>query len=309
MTSTDPAADDFVYEEFAYLHENAAEYGLPWDGAPAVERRRVELPDGRHLSALAWGDIDGGDAVVFLHGGSQNAHTWDTVILALGRPALAIDLPGHGHSAWRDDRAYDPRNIADDVAVAIAELAPDAPAIVGMSLGGLVTNAVAARHPALARRLVVVDVTPGVTAEKAKHIHDFVQGPPDFPSFTEIFERTVQFNPTRTEASLRRGIIHNAERQPNGSWRWRYDRRGRDEGAAPFDMAALWDDVDAVAPEVPYLLVRGGAEGTVVDDDDVAELVRRRRTAEVVLVEGAGHSVQGDRPLELTALIERVLAP
>jgi pimeloyl-ACP methyl ester carboxylesterase len=307
MTSTDPASDDFAYEEFAYLHENAAEYGLPWNGRPAVERRRVELSDGRHLSALVWGDSSTGAAVVFLHGGSQNAHTWDTVILALGRPAVAIDLPGHGHSAWRDDRAYDPRNIADDVAVAIAQLAPAAPLIVGMSLGGLVTNAVAARHPQLARRLVVVDVTPGVTADKAKHIHDFVQGPPDFPSFTEIFERTVQFNPTRTEASLRRGIIHNAARQPDGSWRWRYDRRGRDEAAAPFDMAVLWEDVDAIADEVPYLLVRGGAEGTVVDDDDVAQLLQRRPSADVVVVDGAGHSVQGDRPLELTALIQGVL--
>jgi pimeloyl-ACP methyl ester carboxylesterase len=308
MTATDPAAPDFVYEEFAYLHENAAEYGLAWTGTPSVARRRTELPDGRHLSALAWGDTAAGDAVVFLHGGSQNAHTWDTVILALGRPAVAVDLPGHGHSAWRDDRAYNPRNIADDVAVAVAELAPGAPAIVGMSLGGLVTNAVAARHPELARRLVVVDVTPGVTADKAKHIHDFVQGPPDFPSFTEIFERTVQFNPTRTEASLRRGIIHNAERQPDGSWRWRYDRRGRDGEAAPFDMSALWTDVEAIGPDVPYLLARGGAEGTVVDDEDVAELLRRRPTAQVVVVEGAGHSIQGDRPLELTALVEQVLA-
>ncbi len=36
--------------------------------------------------------------MVFLHGGGQNAHTWDTVILGLGVPALAIDLPGHGRS-------------------------------------------------------------------------------------------------------------------------------------------------------------------------------------------------------------------
>jgi hypothetical protein len=44
MTSTDPASDDFAYEEFAYLHENAAEYGLPWNGPPAVERWRGVTP-------------------------------------------------------------------------------------------------------------------------------------------------------------------------------------------------------------------------------------------------------------------------
>jgi pimeloyl-ACP methyl ester carboxylesterase len=45
----------------------------------------------------------------------------------------------------------------------------------------------------------------------------------------------------------------------------------------------------------------------VVSDDDVAELRRRRPDAEVVVVEGAGHSVQGDRPLELAAIIESAL--
>ncbi len=30
--------------------------------------------------------------------------TWDTVIVGLGVPALAVDLPGHGRSAWREGR-------------------------------------------------------------------------------------------------------------------------------------------------------------------------------------------------------------
>ena len=29
-------------------------------------------------------------AVLLLHGGAQNAHTWDTVLIALGRAALAL---------------------------------------------------------------------------------------------------------------------------------------------------------------------------------------------------------------------------
>jgi pimeloyl-ACP methyl ester carboxylesterase len=53
----------------------------------------------------------------------------------------------------------------------------------------------------------------------------------------------------------------------------------------------------------PYLLVRGGAEGTVVDDADVAELMRRRPDAKVVTVSDAGHSIQGDQPLALAELI------
>ena len=42
--------------------------------------------------------------VLLIHGWAQNAHTWDTVALALGRPLLAVDLPGHGHSGGRGQR-------------------------------------------------------------------------------------------------------------------------------------------------------------------------------------------------------------
>ena len=53
------------------------------------------------------------------------------------------------------------------------------------------------------------------------------------------------------------------------------------------------------------MLVRGLA-WSVVDDEDVAELLRRQPTATVVGVEGAGHSVQGDRPVELAGILARV---
>ena len=67
----------------------------------------VERIESRPISALKFGD--GPPRVVFLHGGGQNAHTWDTVIVGLGEPALAVDLPGHGRSAWREDGDYGPK--------------------------------------------------------------------------------------------------------------------------------------------------------------------------------------------------------
>jgi pimeloyl-ACP methyl ester carboxylesterase len=55
--------------------------------------------------------------------------------------------------------------------------------------------------------------------------------------------------------------------------------------------------------QVPFLLVRGSTS-PVVDDDDVAELRRRNPAAEVEVVEGAGHSIQGDQPVELARILE-----
>jgi hypothetical protein len=46
---------------------------------------------------------------------------------------------------------------------------------------------------------------------------DFVKGPATFDSFEKLLERTIEFNPTRTVSSLRRGILHNAVQLEDGS--------------------------------------------------------------------------------------------
>ena len=299
------APDRVEYDEFSMFRDNADEFGIPFV-EPVVSRRSVDLGDGRQLSALVWGTGD--PEVVLLHGGAQNAHTWDTVLLALGRPAAAIDLPGHGHSDGGRSGYLNPDDNADDVAAAIQALAPDAKAVVGMSLGGITTIALAARHPALVRKLVLVDITPGVNREKSSQITAFVNGPESFPDFDSILARTVEFNPTRTESSLRRGILHNALQREDGTWVWRYARHrlaGEGETGAPVDphdhFNRLWEAVSGI--QVPVMLVRGMRPQSVVDDADEAELLRRLPDARIEHLEEAGHSVQGDTPVELAALI------
>jgi pimeloyl-ACP methyl ester carboxylesterase len=300
-----------AYDEFGLFHENASEHGLPFPAPPIVRRVDVRVSGARTVSALVWGQDP--PEVVFVHGGAQNAHTWDTTIMALGRPAVAIDLPGHGHSGWRDDGAYTPLNLADDVAAAIEVLAPEAALVVGMSLGGMTCMQLAAHHPQLVRSLMLVDITPGVNRAKTKAIIDFIDGPQSFASFDELLDRTKQHNPTRSESSLRRGILHNAHQLDDGSWQWNYDRRShaRATEAVPDDaddpitqLSPLWDDFAAI--RCPITVVRGGVS-PVVDDDDIAECRRRQPDVRVEVVDGAGHSVQGDRPLELAALVEAAL--
>ncbi|HLI53635.1 MAG TPA: alpha/beta hydrolase [Acidimicrobiales bacterium] len=289
------------YDEFSMFQENAEEFGIPYK-QPLVSREAVDLGDGRRLSCLAWGA--GPAELVFLHGGAQNAHTWDTVLLALDRPALAVDLPGHGHSDGGRAGSLEPFDMAADVAVAVERLAPEAVAVVGMSLGGLTSLALAGLRPELVRKLVLVDVTPGVNQEKSRAISEFVNGPATFPDFDALLARTVEHNPTRSVSSLRRGILHNAVQLEDGTWVWRWARhRG-----GPFDPKArlqsfgtLWDTMSGL--NVPLMLVRGMRPGSVVDDADESEVLRRQPSARVEHVADAGHSVQGDAPLELAALI------
>ena len=304
-------SDRVEYDEFGLFHENAEEYGLPFEQPPVVRRVFADVGGGRQLSALVWSEQE--PELVLLHGGSQNAHTWDTVALALGRPLVAIDLPGHGHSDGPGDLPAGQlaaQASATDVAAVIRQLAPSAKAVVGMSYGGLTAIALSAEAPELVRKLLLVDVLPGIKPEHARHISDFVNGPPSFASLDDLLERTMRFNPSRSRSSLRRGILHNAEQQPDGTWVWRWARHRRpaepaEQGAAGARPAAsyeqLWDALSAVT--VPVLLARGMRPDSVLDDENEQELRRRVPAAEIVHVPEAGHSLQGDTPLELSAII------
>ena len=285
--------------EFAYLPENAAQAGV---GGPLPEVTRVQRGP---ISALRWGTAP--PQVVFLHGGGQNAHTWDTVILGLGLPALAIDLPGHGRSDWREDGDYGPVPNAAAVAPVIGGIAPDAELVVGMSLGGLTAMRLAVNAPDLVRRLVMIDVTPSAPERHEQMTQAqmgavaLVQGERTFPSFEAMVEVTAAAAPHRSRESLRRGVFHNAKELPDGTWTWRYDSFRKGDG-----FLGLWDDVESL--NTPTTLVRGGRSFFVSDDDADAFASRAPGFRRTIVVADAGHSVQGDQPRALVEILRSVLS-
>jgi pimeloyl-ACP methyl ester carboxylesterase len=241
-----------------------------------------------------------------LHGGGQNAHTWDTVIVGLGQPALAVDLPGHGHSAWREDGNYSAQNNAAALAPVLGELAPDADLVVGMSLGGLTAIGLGALAPQLVRELVLVDVTPSALQRHSEMTKEqqgtvaLMHGEREFPSFATMLELTTAAAPHRDPKSLRRGVFHNSRRLDDGRWTWRYDTIREFP-----DFDSLWDDVAGLS--APVTLVRGGTSGFVTDDD-AAELGHRARVFRgAQVVENSGHSVQSDQPRALIEILRGVL--
>ena len=298
---TDISADDELasLSEFTFLKENARQAGVT-GALPAVERINSAA-----VSALKFGDAP--PRVVFLHGGGQNAHTWDTVIIGLGEPALSVDLPGHGRSAWREDGDYGPKLNATAIEPVVRAFAPEADLVVGMSLGGLTALRLAVSAPELVRKLVLVDVTPSAPerhtemTDEQKGTVALVQGEKTFPTFDSMLEVTIAAAPHRDRESLRRGVFHNAKRLDDGTWTWRYDSFRKGEG---FD--GLWDDVPNLNTRTT--LVRG-ANSFFVNDDDAAEFARLAPGFQTVhIVENSGHSVQSDQPRQLVEILRGVLA-
>jgi pimeloyl-ACP methyl ester carboxylesterase len=137
---------------------------LPADAEAAVlvadfERRarRFETPCGD--GSLVWRAWGSGPPVLLAHGGHGAWSHWIRNIDALARERTvwALDLPGLGESALppREDHEA----ISETIATGLRQLiALDLPVdIVGFSFGGVTAAHLAAFHPELVRRLILVD--------------------------------------------------------------------------------------------------------------------------------------------------------
>jgi pimeloyl-ACP methyl ester carboxylesterase len=282
-----PVSDD----EFQHLPEEAAELGAT---GPLPEVERVAAGP---VSALRWGTAP---ATTLLHGAGLNAHTWDGVLLALRRDALAVDLPGHGDSAWRDDFDYRPATMAAAVAGAIDALAGPVPqTVVGHSLGGFAAVDLAAARPDLVRALVLVDASPGLRIGDARQVSEFLAGPQVFATREEIVDNAVAAGIATDRQRLRRGVVLNTRIRDDGAIVWKHHLAYPPTDAPTLpDVGTSWSGLTDT--EVPVLLVR--ARHGFLRDDVVAEFRDRVPRATVVELD-TGHNVQELDPKGLAAAI------
>ena len=125
-----------------------------------------------------------GQPVLLLHGGGQTRHAWRKTaeeIARTGRVAYALDQRGHGDSDWVESGAYGFADFAADVKIVAAELARRSggkPVAIGASLGGiasLLAEGELNRSEPLFDALVLVDITPRVSADGVGKIHSFMR--------------------------------------------------------------------------------------------------------------------------------------
>lgn len=129
---------------------------------PGTQERPAAPPGrsvvaGRHEFFVREAGPPDAPSVVLIHGWAYDSlATWHRLVpLLAGRlRVIAVDLRGHGKSDRVRER-FDLNDLADDVAAVLDALGAGRVAVVGYSMGGMVAQALARRHPARVERLVL----------------------------------------------------------------------------------------------------------------------------------------------------------
>jgi pimeloyl-ACP methyl ester carboxylesterase len=267
--------------------------------------------NGLRMHYLDWGQADK-PPVLFLHGGGLTAHTWDFTCLQLRHDyhCYALDQRGHGDTEGMmgGGDVYSQR---EDIRGAVKAPGLDKFVLVGMSMGGQNTTIYAGSHADTLRGAVIVDVAPQTRELGSREIGDFIGERPAFESLEEAIERAHQFNPLRPKEHLKYSLLHNLRQDPDGRWRWKYDRGSRsilDPEQFRAQRTALSEKLWAEVPKItcPVLLVHGELS-RVETREDMEHFRDTLPNARLVTIAGAGHTVQGDRPKELAAALRTFL--
>lgn len=111
-----------------------------------------------------------GEAIVLIHGVGADLENWDGVVAALGDgfDILRYDLRGHGESS-KPPGPYSLDDFVEDLRGLLQDNEIDKAHIVGFSLGGLVAQGFALKHPECVDRLILISTVAGRTeAEKQR---------------------------------------------------------------------------------------------------------------------------------------------
>jgi non-heme chloroperoxidase len=106
---------------------------------------------------LSYDDSGSGPVIVFLHGGWLSAESWKPQRERFGEEyrIVAPDLRGHGRTGPSEARQYSIDLLADDLDSLLSELEIERCVICGLSLGSMVAQAYAARHPERVRGILL----------------------------------------------------------------------------------------------------------------------------------------------------------
>jgi len=273
----------------------------------AFTRHDITTADGTTLGVHA---IDGtGSLIVALHGFTGSAENMLPLLNAVrdGRPAMAIDLIGHGSSDAPDHlEAYSMASVVDQVHSVIGPRERDTVHLIGYSMGGRIALSLVARAPWYFASITTVSATAGIDdpVERAKRheadlelaerietvgVDVFVEEWLTKPIFESYVASLDEHQRSATVALRNRsqalGLANSL--------------RGTGTGAMP----PVWTRLGALRS--PLLAVAGALDDRYVDIANT--LAKQVKDGQVSVIEDAGHVVHDENLDGITHVVSNFL--
>jgi pimeloyl-ACP methyl ester carboxylesterase len=176
-----------------------------------VEQRGAAQPPMSNVHRL-WLQRGEGAPVVFLHGFGADLNGWRPVhrLLPETRPALAIDLPGHGLSPLGEEASFEA--LVEAARAALIEEGVSAAHLIGHSLGGAV--AVALAHEPGVKALSLMLIAPAGLGEDANaaFFHGFLQA--DTEAALTPWLHMLATDPAALGSALARTTLRQRQERP-----------------------------------------------------------------------------------------------
>jgi len=252
-----------------------------------------------------WGQ-DGKPTLILVHGGLDHARNWDWVARSLREHfhVYAMDLRGHGNSAWAPGALY---SIAEHILdlSALADVIHDFPIyLVGHSLGGIITLLYSGIYPDRVRKAVSIEgwglpATHRIHKPAPERIRNWIEGvrqterrePHSYPNLDTAVRRMKEANPHLSEEVARHLTLHGTNWNSDGSLIWKFDNYARNfppYGQHLEDMRAVFAEI--ACPVLLFLGMESWAPDPTADGR--AQSIKNHR---LIRVPGAGHWVHHDR--------------
>ena len=255
-----------------------------------------------------WGK-EGKPALVLVHGGLDHARNWDSVARALRDDfhVYALDLRGHGNSAWAPGAMYSIAEHILDLSALLDIIAGFPVYLIGHSLGGMIVTHYAGLYPNRVKKLVSIEGVGfpanhrvhGLAPERMRRWIEDVRKtegrePRSYPDLESAVARMKEANPHLSDEVARHLTLHGTNWNSDGSMVWKFDNYVRP--LAPYGHH-IPDVVDIFGQITCPVLLFWGQESFAKEpvDDPRVQAIRNNR---IVTVPNAGHWVHHDR-LEL----------
>src|SRR5215831_13321991 len=249
---------------------------------------------------------DGKPALVLVHGGLDHARSWDWVArtLCADYHVYALDLRGHGNSAWAPGAMYSVAEHVLDLS-ALLDIIDEFPIrLVGHSLGGIVVLHYSGIYPAKVSKAVSIE---GIGFPPTHRVHGAASGRlrywlesrrdiekrkrKPYPTLDAAMARMKEANPHLSDEVARHLTLHGTNWDSEGSLIWKFDNYAR--AFAPYGHNV--NDVREILGQIssPVLLF-SGMESWAGDPeaDGRAKAIKNYR---LVRVQNAGHWVHHDQ--------------